>query len=46
MPRFRLLRAYRLTTRRAFIRTIAGVVLALPLAAAAQQAGKVYRIGS
>ena len=45
MPRFRMLRADRLTTRCAFIRTIAGGVLAVPLAAAAQQAGKVHRIG-
>ena len=34
-----------MTTRRAFIHTIAGSVLAVPLAAAAQQVGKVYRIG-
>ena len=40
MPRFGRLRAYRLATRRAFIGTIAGGVRALPLAAAAQQAGK------
>jgi putative ABC transport system substrate-binding protein len=33
------------TTRRAFIRTLAGGLLAAPLAAGAQQAGKVYRIG-
>jgi putative ABC transport system substrate-binding protein len=33
------------TTRRAFIRTVAGGLLAAPLAAEAQQAGKVYRIG-
>jgi putative ABC transport system substrate-binding protein len=33
------------TTRRAFIRTLAGVLLATPLAAEAQQAGRVYRIG-
>jgi ABC-type uncharacterized transport system substrate-binding protein len=32
--------------RRAFIGTIAGGLLAAPLAATAQQAGKVYRIGS
>jgi len=31
--------------RRAFIGTVAGALLAAPLAAAAQQAGKVYRIG-
>ena len=31
--------------RRAFIRTLAGSLLAAPLGAAAQQAGKVYRIG-
>jgi putative ABC transport system substrate-binding protein len=31
--------------RRAFIRTLTGGLLAAPLAAAAQQAGKVYRIG-
>jgi len=45
MSRFRLLRADRLTTRCAFIPTIAGGVSAVPLAAVAQQAGKVYRIG-
>jgi len=33
------------TTRRAFIGTLAGGLLAAPLAAEAQQAGKVYRIG-
>jgi len=33
------------TTRRAFIRTLAGGFLAAPLAAEAQQAGKVARIG-
>jgi hypothetical protein len=31
--------------RRAFIGTVAGGFLAAPLAAEAQQAGKVYRIG-
>ena len=31
--------------RRAFIRTLAGALLTAPLAAEAQQAGKVYRIG-
>src|SRR5215471_14459029 len=34
-----------MTTRRGFIHTIAGSVLAMPLAAAAQQPAKVYRIG-
>ena len=34
-----------MTTRRAFIGTLAGGLLAAPLAAEAQQAGKVYRIG-
>ncbi len=34
-----------MTTRRAFICTLAGGLLAAPLAAQAQQAGKVYRIG-
>jgi len=33
------------TTRRVFIGTLAGALLAAPLAASAQQAGKVYRIG-
>jgi len=33
------------TTRRAFISTLAGGLLAAPLAAEAQQAGKTYRIG-
>ena len=33
-----------MSTRRGFIHTIAGSVLAMPLAAAAQQAGKVYRV--
>jgi putative ABC transport system substrate-binding protein len=33
------------TTRRTFITTVAGGLLAAPLAAQAQQAGKVYRIG-
>jgi putative ABC transport system substrate-binding protein len=33
------------TTRRAFIRTLAGALLAAPLAARAQQAGKKYRVG-
>jgi hypothetical protein len=32
-------------SRRAFIGTVAGGLLAAPLAAEAQQAGKVYRIG-
>ena len=31
--------------RRAFIGTVAGALLATPLAAEAQQAGKVYRVG-
>ena len=34
-----------MTTRRAFLGTLAGSLLAAPLAAAAQPAGKVYRIG-
>ena len=34
-----------MTTRRAFIGTLAGGFLAAPLAAGAQSAGKVYRIG-
>ena len=34
-----------MTTRRVFIGTLAGALLAAPLAASAQQAGKVYRIG-
>ena len=34
-----------MVTRRAFIGTLAGGLLAAPLAAGAQQAGKVYRIG-
>ena len=34
-----------MTTRRAFLGTLAGGLLAAPLAAAAQQAGKVYRVG-
>ena len=34
-----------MTTRRAFIGTMAGGLLAAPLAAEAQQPGKVYRIG-
>ena len=34
-----------MTTRRAFISTLAGGLLAAPLAAEAQQAGKTYRIG-
>ena len=34
-----------MTTRRAFLGTLAGGLLAAPLAAGAQQAGKVYRIG-
>jgi hypothetical protein len=33
------------TTRRAFIRTLAGALLAAPLAAEAQRSAKVYRIG-
>jgi len=33
------------TTRRAFIGTLAGCLLAAPLAAEAQQGGKVYRVG-
>lgn len=45
MQRFRLLGVDRLTTRRAFIRTIAGGVLAVPLSAAPRHGGKVYRIG-
>jgi len=32
--------------RRAFLATLAGVFLTTPLAAEAQQAGKVYRIGA
>jgi hypothetical protein len=32
-------------TRRAFLGTLSGGLLAAPLAAEAQQAGKVYRIG-
>ena len=32
-------------TRRAFVASLAGGLLAAPLAAVAQQAGKVYRIG-
>ena len=34
-----------MTTRRAFLATLAGSLLAAPLAAEAQQAGKVYRVG-
>lgn len=34
-----------MTTRRTFIRTLAGALLAAPLAAAAQEPGKTYRIG-
>jgi hypothetical protein len=34
-----------MTTRRAFIGTLAGGLLAAPLAAGAQQGGKVWRIG-
>ena len=34
-----------MTTRRAFIGTLAGCLLAAPLAAEAQQGGKVYRVG-
>ena len=34
-----------MTTRREFLGTLAGALLAAPLAASAQQAGKVYRIG-
>jgi len=34
-----------MTTRRAFIGTLAGGLLAAPFAAEAQQAGKVYRVG-
>ena len=34
-----------MTTRRAFLGTLAGGLLAAPLAAEAQQAGKVYRVG-
>ena len=34
-----------MTTRRAFIRTLAGGLLAAPLAAEAQQAAKVHRVG-
>jgi len=33
------------TTRRAFIGTLAGGLLVAPLAAEAQQGGKVYRVG-
>ena len=33
------------TTRRAFIGTLAGALLAAPLAGGAQQAGRIYRIG-
>lgn len=32
-------------TRRTFLATVTGGLLAVPLAAAAQQTGKVYRIG-
>src|SRR5688572_2450062 len=32
-------------SRRAFLRTVSGGLLAVPLAAEAQRAGKVYRIG-
>ena len=35
-----------LMERRAFLATLAGVFLTTPLAAEAQQAGKVYRIGA
>src|SRR5213076_873388 len=34
-----------MTSRRAFLATVAGGLLLAPLGAAAQQAGKVYRIG-
>ncbi len=34
-----------MTTRRVFLGTVAGVLLATPLAAGAQQPGKVYRVG-
>ena len=34
-----------MTTRRAFLGTLASGLLAAPLAAGAQQAGKVYRVG-
>ena len=34
-----------MTTRRAFLGTLAGGLLAAPLAARAQPAGKAYRIG-
>ena len=35
-----------MVTRRAFIGTLAGGLLAAPFAAEAQQAGKIYRIGT
>ncbi len=34
-----------MTTRRAFLGTLAGGLLAAPRAADAQQAGKLYRVG-
>jgi ABC-type sugar transport system substrate-binding protein len=33
------------TTRRIFLGTLTGALLAAPLAAGAQQAGKLYRVG-
>jgi hypothetical protein len=44
-PLFRALRADRLIARHAFIGTVAGGVLAVPLAAATSHAGEPYRSG-